>query len=112
MSRSVLLIDDDTQLLNFLARLFEKRGWTVMRASDGPSGIEIYDREAPDLVFLDLEMPGLSGLRVLEILRARDMDATVIMLTGHGDIGKAVEAMQLGAENFLTKPVEVQHVEA
>jgi DNA-binding NtrC family response regulator len=112
VSRSVLLIDDDVEILNFLGRLFDRRGWIVNRAPDGPSGVELYERESPDLVLLDLEMPGLSGLRVLEVLRTRDPDATVIMLTGHGDIAKAVEAMQLGAENFLTKPVEIAHLDA
>jgi DNA-binding NtrC family response regulator len=112
MTRSVLLIDDDTEILNFLGRFFEKRGWIVNRASDGASGVELYEREQPDLVLLDLELPRLSGLRVLEVLRARYEDATVILLTGHGDIAKAVEAMQLGAENFLTKPVEIAHLEA
>src|SRR5437868_4740061 len=112
MSRSVLLIDDDAEILSFLGRFFEGRGWIVNRASDGSSGVELYERERPDVVLLDLEMPRLSGLRVLEILRARDEDATVILLTGHGDIAKAVEAMQLGAENFLTKPVEITHLEA
>jgi DNA-binding NtrC family response regulator len=112
MTRSVLLIDDDAEILNFLGRFFENRGWIVNRASDGASGVELYERDRPDLVLLDLEMPRLSGLRVLEILRARDEDATVILLTGHGDVAKAVEAMQLGAENFLTKPVEITHLEA
>src|SRR4051812_26405062 len=112
MTRSVLLIDDDVEILNFLGRFFEKRGWIVNRASDGASGVELYERERPDLVLLDLEMPRLSGLRVLEVLRARDEEATVILLTGHGDIAKAVEAMQLGAENFLSKPVEISHLEA
>ncbi len=112
MSRSVLLIDDDPAILSLLERFFESRGWLVSRAADGRLGAQLYEQDRPDLVILDLDLPGLSGMRLLEVLRRRDADATVILLTGHGDIASAVEAMRLGAENFLTKPVELAHLEA
>jgi DNA-binding NtrC family response regulator len=112
VSRSILLVDDDPQIINLLVKFFEREGWTVWRASDATSCAEIYEREEPDVVVLDLDLPGLSGLRLLEVLLTRDPDATVIMLTGHGDIATAVEAMRLGAENFLTKPVELSHMAA
>jgi DNA-binding NtrC family response regulator len=112
VSRSILLVDDDPQIISLLVKFFEREGWTVWRASDATSCAEIYEREEPDVVVLDLDLPGLSGLRLLEVLLTRDPDATVIMLTGHGDIATAVEAMRLGAENFLTKPVELSHMAA
>ena len=112
MSRSVLLVDDDPQIVGLLNKFFEREGWQVFRAVDATQCADIYEREHPDVVILDLDLPGLSGLRVLEVLLARDPDATVIMLTGHGDIATAVEAMRLGAENFLTKPVELAHMAA
>jgi DNA-binding NtrC family response regulator len=112
VSRSVLLVDDDPQILGLLGKFFEREGWQVLRASDSTSCAEAYERERPDIVVLDLDLPGLSGLRLLEVLLARDPDAAVIMLTGHGDIATAVEAMRLGAENFLTKPVELSHMAA
>jgi DNA-binding NtrC family response regulator len=111
MARSLLLIDDDPQLLAALTTFFERRGWTVARALDGRTGIELYERDAPDLVLTDLDMPGLSGLQVVDVLRSRDPEAIVLLLTGHGDVASAVEAMQLGAENFLTKPVDFRHLE-
>jgi two-component system, NtrC family, response regulator AtoC len=110
LSRSVLLIDDDPDVRRFLARFFERHGWSVHEAASGEEGVPLYDAELPDLVVLDLHLPGLSGLHVLEILVQRD--AAVILLTGHGDIETAVEAMRIGAENFLTKPVEVPHLAA
>jgi two-component system, NtrC family, C4-dicarboxylate transport response regulator DctD len=61
---------------------------------------------------LDVGLPGVSGLRLLEVLRGRDPDATVVMLTGRADVETAVAAMRLGAENFLTKPVEPAHLGA
>ncbi|HEX6066110.1 MAG TPA: response regulator, partial [Longimicrobiales bacterium] len=112
MTRSLLLVDDDPQIVGMLGKHFEKEGWTVFRAVDPTSCAEMYERERPDVVMLDLQLPGLSGLRLLEVLRSRDPDAAVIMLTGHGDIETAVEAMRLGAENFLTKPVELAHLSA
>ena len=112
MSRSILLVDDDPEVLGVLSKFFERAGWQVGRAADAKTCADLYERDRPDVVVLDLNLPGLSGLKVLEVLRARDPDATVVMLTGHGDIATAVEAMQLGAENFLTKPVELAHMMA
>jgi DNA-binding NtrC family response regulator len=110
MSKSILLIDDDPLLLSSLAQFFERRGWNVGCALDGRTGVEMYERDAPDLVLTDLEMPGLSGLQVVDVLRSHDPDAIVLLLTGHGDIATAVEALRLGAENFLTKPVDFEHL--
>jgi DNA-binding NtrC family response regulator len=112
LTRSLLLVDDDPQIVGVLGKFFEREGWQVFRATDAATCAETYERERPDVVVLDLDLPGLSGLRILEVLLARDADATVIMLTGHGDIATAVEAMRLGAENFLTKPVELAHMAA
>ncbi|MBI4541801.1 MAG: sigma-54-dependent Fis family transcriptional regulator [Gemmatimonadetes bacterium] len=113
MTRSILLIDDDQGVRTLLRRFFEGRGWGVEEAEAGEPGLELYERERPDLVLLDLELPGgRQGLDVLEELRRRDPDAAVVMLTGHGDIATAVEAMRLGAENFLTKPATLAHLEA
>jgi DNA-binding NtrC family response regulator len=112
VSQSILLVDDDVEVLNVLGKFFDREGWQVLRATDAQSCADIYERDKPDVVVLDLHLPGLSGLKLLEVLRMRDADATIIMLTGHGDIQTAVEAMQLGAENFLTKPVELQHLKA
>jgi DNA-binding NtrC family response regulator len=105
-SRSLLVIEDNPQVLGVLYRLFLQKGWSVSRASDGRMGVESYERDRPSIVVLDLEMPGLSGMQVLHILLARDPDATVLILTGSDDVKSAVEALKNGAENFLSKPVD------
>ncbi|HEV2733376.1 MAG TPA: sigma-54 dependent transcriptional regulator [Longimicrobiaceae bacterium] len=110
MQRSILLIDDEPDVIRSLGRFFERAGWEVHRAMTGEEGIRLYEAAHPDLVLLDLHLPGISGIDALEVLVPRD--ATVVMLTGHGDIETAVEAMRLGAENFLTKPVELAHLAA
>ncbi len=112
MSTSILLVDDDGNLLVLLTRFFERRGWTVSRASTGAGALEQFAVERPDVVLLDLNLPDTSGLPVLQRLREQDADVAIVMLTGHGDVEMAVETMRCGAENFLTKPFELEHLAA
>ena len=110
MADSVLLIDDDVDVLRAIGNYFERLGYEVTRELSGEAGLATYDRAHPDVVILDLRLPGMDGIEVLEHLRQRD--AAVILLTGHSDVATAVRAMQLGAENFLTKPVDMEHLAA
>ena len=110
MADSVLLIDDDVDVLRAIGNYFERLGYEVIRELSGEAGIATYDRLRPEVVILDLRLPGMDGLEVLEHLRQRD--ASVILLTAHSDVTTAVRAMQLGAENFLTKPVDMAHLAA
>jgi DNA-binding NtrC family response regulator len=107
---SILLIDDDQSILSALRKYFERLGHTVHTAESGKEGLALQERVRPDVTVLDVFMPEMSGLEVLEVLRARG--AMVIMLTGQGQIDIAVQAMKLGAENFLTKPVDMDHLTA
>ncbi|HEY4319753.1 MAG TPA: sigma-54 dependent transcriptional regulator [Gemmatimonadales bacterium] len=109
MTDSILLIDDDVSVLRVLGTLFEQRGWDVYRELSGEAGIATYERALTDVVLVDLNLPGMDGLEVLEQLRGRE--TAVILLTGDGDVPSAVRAMQSGAENFLTKPVNLQHLQ-
>lgn len=108
--RKVLFIDDEQQILDGLSRYFSRHGYATYRAESGAEGIKTFDRVSPDVTVLDIYMPGMDGMEVLERLRRKG--ATVIMLTGYGGIDHAVEAMRLGAENFLTKPVDMGHLAA
>jgi DNA-binding NtrC family response regulator len=112
MHRSLLIVDDDESVRDALRRGFRGKDWSIATAEDAPACLAQYERDRPDVVLLDHGLPGLTGLQVLEALRERDPDATVLMLTGHAEIPIAVEAMRLGAENFLTKPVDPAHLEA
>lgn len=106
----ILFVDDDPQVLKSLGDYFEKLGHQVFRASSGREGLRAYDQHHPDVVVLDLFMPEMTGMEVLETLARRE--AMVIMLTGYGELENAIQAMRLGAENFLTKPVEMAHLVA
>ncbi len=106
---SVLFIDDDTTVLKTFDRYFTRAGFEVHTAESGSKGIEKYRRARPDVTVLDLHMPAMSGMEVLDMLRREQ--AVVIMLTGYAELENAVEAMRRGAENFIAKPVELSHLE-
>jgi DNA-binding NtrC family response regulator len=110
MAGSVLLIDDDVDVLRGIGNYFERLGYEVTRELSGEAGLATFDRIRPEVVILDLRLPGMDGMEVLEHLRQRD--AAVVLLTGEADIQTAVRAMQLGAENFLQKPVDMEHLAA
>src|SRR6266567_3730414 len=110
MPDSVLLIDDDADVLRAVGDYFDRIGYEVGRADTASAGLEAFDRLRPDVVILDLHLPDVGGLEVLE--RLRSQGGSVILLTGQGDIETAVRAMQLGAEHFLTKPVDMTHLAA
>src|SRR6266699_5683565 len=110
MPDSVLLIDDDADVLRAVGDYFDKIGFEVGRADAAEAGFEAFDRMRPDVVILDLHLPDVGGLEVLE--RLRSLGGSVILLTGQGDIETAVRATQLGAEHFLTKPVDMGHLAA
>src|SRR5688572_12248227 len=110
MADTLLLVDDDASVLRAIGDYFERIGYEVWREGTGEQAMETFRRVRPDVVLLDLHLPDSSGLVVLERLRREG--ASVILLTGQGDIETAVNAMQLGAENFLTKPVDMTHLAA
>lgn len=110
MPDSVLLIDDDVDVLRTVGMVFERAGYEVSRELNAEGGLAAYDRLHPEVVVLDLHLPGMNGLDAL--VRFKERNAAVILLTGHGDVSTAVEAMQRGAENFLSKPVDMTHLVA
>jgi len=108
---SVLIVDDETPITQALGTFFERSGGhVVMAAHSGAEGIATFERARPDLVLLDVRLPDMTGFDVLA--RIRDANPVVIMITGYGDVALAVQAMQNGAENFLTKPVDLAHLGA
>ena len=106
---SVLIVDDERPITDAFAAFFERHGnHTVSRAYSGEEAIAAYERSRPDLVLLDLRLPDMTGFDVYA--RIREYSPVVIMISGHGDVPLAVQALQSGAENFLTKPVELAHL--
>jgi two-component system nitrogen regulation response regulator NtrX len=105
MPRSrILIIDDESAIRDSLKMTLEYEGYEVLGAATGQDGITLAEREAPDLVLLDVKMPGMDGLEVLDRLRAMNETLPVIVVSGHGTISTAVEATKKGAFDFIEKP--------
>ena len=116
MKPKILIVDDDPDIVTILRDRLDSLGYETCTASDGLQGLERIERDQPDLILLDLEMPRLSGLELLKRLsQSRQQgregaEAPVIVMTAYGTITKAVEAMKEGAYDFLAKPIETDHL--
>jgi len=106
----ILVIDDESAIRDSLKMTLEYDGYDVMLAATGEEGVKLVEREAPDLVFLDIKMPGMDGLEVLQKLRHLVEVTPVVVISGHADINTAVEATKLGAFDFIEKPLERERV--
>jgi DNA-binding NtrC family response regulator len=107
MKASVLIVDDDDILRRALSDRCRHWGHTVEAAASGEEALALADRLTFDVIVLDLAMPGLGGLEVLDRLRAGDCSADIVVLSAHGSVEKAVAAVQRGAVDFLTKPADL-----
>jgi len=108
---TLLLIDDDTVFRQVLANELEQRGYEVARAGSGGEGLRVAEERDPQVVLLDLQLPDVDGLQVLQRLRAAGVGAEVILLTGHGSIDTAIEAIRLGAFDYVAKPCPLDELE-
>ncbi len=107
----LLLVDDDPDFRESVARRFTRRGFQVQQAAHGEQALQLASLRQFDVVILDMIMPGLSGIQVLEQLKLSHPESEVILLTGQGTIETAVQAMKLGAYDFLTKPFPLGELE-
>jgi two-component system nitrogen regulation response regulator NtrX len=106
----VLIIDDEDAVRSSLKMIFEYEGYETLLAANGPVGLKLAEQEAPDLVFLDVRMPQLDGLEVLKKLKEKDKALPVVILSGHGTVKTAVEAVKLGAFDFIEKPPDSERI--
>ncbi len=109
--KKILIIDDERPTLKMFRLFLRAYGYEVLTAENGDAGLEIFRSEKPDMVFSDIKMPGLDGLRVLERIKSSDPDIPVVVITGHGDTDLAQQAMALNATAFLHKPIQRQALE-
>jgi DNA-binding response OmpR family regulator len=99
----VLVVDDDRDLRELIGFALTQAGFLVVKAADGPSAVRMFDAEGPDLVVLDINMPGASGFQVCEAIRARS-GVPIMMLTVRSEEEDLIKALDLGADDYLTKP--------
>lgn len=102
----ILIIDDDAYMRSALSDLLMSEGYEAFTTGNGKLALKEISSHAPDLVLLDVRLPGTDGITILEKIKEIDKDLLIIMITGHGDIKDAVRAIKLGAFDYITKPFE------
>ncbi|MEQ1508269.1 MAG: response regulator [Myxococcota bacterium] len=108
--RTVLVVDDDERLRSRLALALQDRGMRVVTAGDYPRALVVAAEAKPDRAVVDLRIPGGTGLQLVEALREAHPTLEIVVLTGYGSIASAVDAVRLGAVNYLTKPADADMV--
>ncbi|NOS86228.1 MAG: sigma-54-dependent Fis family transcriptional regulator, partial [Ignavibacteria bacterium] len=106
----VLIIEDDKAIVDVLKMILEHDGFRIEKAFNGPTGIEKFKEVNPDIVLLDIRMPKMDGIEVLQEIRKIDQSSIIIMISGHGNIETAVQTTKLGAYDFIAKPFDVDRL--
>jgi len=110
MPNKILIVDDEPFNLDLLEQELSDLGYAVVRAETGAAALTQVDQIAPDLVLLDYLMPGMNGIEVLQTIRKTQNDLPIVMITAYGTIDLAVEAIKAGADDFITKPFDPEHL--
>ncbi|MDI6727833.1 MAG: sigma-54 dependent transcriptional regulator [Thermodesulfovibrionales bacterium] len=106
----ILVVDDERFITWSLKQHLEKEGYEVFTAESGEEGLEVFRTELPDIILLDIHLPGISGLETLEAIRKINKEVIVVIITAHGDIETAVSAIKLGAYDFVEKPFDLNRI--
>ena len=107
MSEKILLVDDEKDFLEVMSERIEARGMDVTTADSAEKALKSVESGGFDAIILDLKMPGMDGLQTLKAIKQKNPDLQVILLTGHATVEKGIEAMKLGAMDFLEKPADL-----
>ena len=109
-SMKVLLVDDEVDFVSTLAERLQLRGVETITATDGETALDLIEKDPPEVVVLDVMMPGIGGVDVLNRIKARHPKLPVILLTGHGSINTGVAGLKQGAFEYLVKPVNIEEL--
>jgi two-component system nitrogen regulation response regulator NtrX len=110
MQKTILVVDDEVSICQSLKGILTDEGYEVLIAQSGEEAIKMIDEEIPDLVLLDIWLPGMDGIKALEQIKTAHPDLRVVMMSGHGTIETAVKATKLGAFDFIEKPLSLEKV--
>ena len=108
----ILVIDDERPTLSMFSLFLKAYGFEVLTAENGEIGIEVFEQHRPPIVLTDIKMPGMDGLEVLRSIKKIDPLVEVIVITGHGDMDIAIQALNLNAVDFINKPVQKESLDA
>ena len=109
---NILIIDDEETTCRIFSKILQEEGYTVYTALDGIEGLKIAKENPIDVIFLDIKMPKMDGIKILKMIKKSDAGIVIIILTGYGTIELAKKAMGLGAFDFITKPFDLNHVKS
>lgn len=112
MGNNILVIDDEKDVCDSFQDTLPEEGYGVVTALNGEDALALVKKERPDVVLLDIRMPGLDGIEVLEKIKKIDKNIAVVMITGYGDLKTARKAMRLGAFDYVTKPFNLDFIKA
>lgn len=107
----ILIVDDEIEICDFLSEFFRDRNYDVVTASSGEEALIKIEKEKPNVLLLDVKMPGVNGLQVLQEVKQRYPKLKVIMVTAVETTDKIDEAFKLGADNYITKPLSLEYLE-
>src|SRR4051794_37774885 len=108
--KSILIVEDDPALLCGLKDNFETQGYLVRTANDGQKGLDALLKEPPDLLLLDLMLPKVNGYEVCRLARSRSLDFPIIMLTAKGQEDDIIRGLEVGADDYVTKPFSIREL--
>ena len=106
----ILIIDDERSIRNSLKEILTDEGYDVDTAEDGAQACEMVDKEKYSVIFCDIKMPGMDGIEVLDRMIGMGVEAAIVMISGHGDIGTAVECIKKGAFDYIPKPLDLNRI--
>lgn len=107
----LVIVDDEIEICDFLKSFFEERNFTVKTASSGQGALEVIEQFKPNVVLLDIKMPGMDGIQVLGQVKKKYPKIKVIMVTALETRDKIEECLRLGADNYITKPLSLEYLE-
>jgi DNA-binding NtrC family response regulator len=109
-TRKILVVDDEQGILDLFKKVLDKEGYAVITALNGQEALKAVKEENPDLIILDIKMPGMDGIETLGGIKKIDKKAMVLMLTAYGTLDSAKEALKLGAHDYITKPFKLDYI--
>ncbi len=107
----ILIVDDEVAFANNLLKLMSKRGYDIIAVYNGADAVNIVGEKEFDVIILDMKMPGMDGIATLKEIKKKAPLVEVVILTGHGSVESGIEGMQLGAFDFLMKPVRIDELQ-
>ena len=107
---SILIVDDDQKIGAVLSEILQTKGFSTIQASGGRQALEQMREAAPDVILLDLKMPGMDGLQLLQEIRKTGSKTDVIMVTAYGEVESYLKAMSLGAAEYINKPIRIKEL--